>query len=357
MRTLFAIALTLALLAGKSQAGWIVDQAFTIEGFGAGSGVTQRLNSHDVDSTGRVHSVSHLFETNGSTTQIPPVIDPAGLQRTVARVGMNDETFILSLSTTGEGTIRRSIDAASLTPFVTLPAGQAAGQHMDIDRATNNFIVGVDDGDAARYVSSYNSAGSLLFTNNITSAIGLGRIIGDVAYDGSGNPYVSDNFGVMYAIENDGSLTATGDALSGGYTGEGIGNVRSMRWHDGAWFFGVQMADIEGVNQSAVLRLLNGATDIIAYGDGEQATDIAFFEDRLFIPNVLAGDSLVDFGSFASLNAFAAGDVLTVAVGDFNGELLGFASGPTPEPSSMLLLAGLLGISAWKDRRKLRGKG
>jgi hypothetical protein len=347
----FLGAVLIGLVASVAQAGWIVDQAFQLEGFGAGSGVTQRLDSHDVDSQGRIHSTDWFFDENGNATSLTPGL-PINEDSVWARAGGSDDTYVLrqwvGAPGTGSGAVYKSTNGGNLSELARLATGYEGSRRFDVNPVNDDLLIGVNvpnSGHEPGRLVKFNSAGSQIYDVS-TGSVGISAI----TYDDSGNAFLSDLFGVVYSVAADGSLTATGDALSSEFAAPGVGIVQSMVWNDGAFFFGVQLNATE-VNHAVVLRLLDGETDEIARGDDEFATDIAFFGDKLFIPNVTAGDSLLGF------DLLAPGDLLTVAVGDFKGELLGYANGPTPEPSSIVLLAGLLSLSAWKSRRKRRGLG
>lgn len=191
-----------------------------------------------------------------------------------------------------------------------------------------------------------------------------------VAFDASGDPFMTDFWGRIYSLDNAGSrtLVATVDPEWLAITGfnnvgnpESTGVVQSMAIDgDGNFFLGLNLGQRYGMNSAAVVRVKpDGTTDALAIGYGESPFDLKFDEfGSLLIPNIGTIDEeplTAPIGSLQGLTSFASGGNALAISGDFNGDFSGlFAQLPSgvPEPSTWLLLVcGLLGLGFRRRNR------
>lgn len=352
----YAIIIAALLIASTAHGSWLVDEAFTSRGYAPGS-TTSRFNTVDGTDSGYVIAGGIKILPDESFVDI----HPGGVN---VRVGSDPNVVYSTLPAinqppTASAAVDRALNGATATLWYTLPTGYRALRQMEVSPTTGDVLMainGVDGngslGDEGRLLK-VDANGNVLFDVSTGSTT-----IGSVTFDDSGNAYLADFFGVMYAINGSGGLTATGEAISFTYDNQGGGYVDSMAWSDGAFFFGVTRNELHATdqdphnhNRADVVRLMGGETGLVAYGLDERGSGIAISAGRLVFPFEFVssgGNSLVSFLD-------AGGAPLDLVEGDLTGELLGinFASGGVPEPSTCALL--LLGVPLLRMKRRRGG--
>ena len=253
-------------------------------------------------------------------------------------------TFIVgSQKLSGAGSLYSVDMSGTFTHLATLPNGYYQASAVARSSANGNILVRTFDSQLLMYDSSGTLLWDVMIPDNGTSD---GH--GESSFDVAGNAYHLSAHGAFYSInQSDGTLTPTTfQPSSSEYFGSTLSYVDGVVWTPGG---NLLITAVQDGNEYGLFRFnpTTGETEIAAYwGEEIPLTNrgIGYGPGGLYVTSLNVGELEINAFSLFSSEAFAMESGLyglDLITGNLDGPL---TNGPAPEPSSLLLLVGLLGV-------------
>lgn len=352
------------LFASQASAALVyLDDAFTVAPGSEELPIAVRyLSANDAGDIYYTGGSGPLLKYNGLGNP-PDSFSPGENLSSVRRYGQSNY-ITASVGAGASGNIY-SFNGSSFSTLATMPNSLTQVLKLDVDQSDGDILLYAEQnsGFGDSIILKYNAAGTLQW--QVPSA--QDSDAGTLAYDPTGQGYFFSSTGTIWSInDSTGALTDTGVDMPSNYVGTGLGYPYAAAFHsEGQVYLSMRQSNTNAIGR---LDIDTGDFDLLVRWDDEippPDRDLSFAADGLYVPvfnpgDLVQPDSLSNDGLLAALsygsNASTGLGAFDLIQGDFSGEFAGFSSNfaGIPEPSSMLLLAGLLIISRKKNVLRTR---